>query len=1238
MAKYSAGVYGVSKYGERLVNYTYYASSIRALSFAPGTISLYWNSITPDPNDPAPTHWRLIKSYSGTPDNPYDGQLLAGNTFASFINTYVDFAAGAMNAQVNYSIWLFNGLRWIYCGDVNAIVAESTDTFDLVSKWIPRAWLNSINGTGETLGEYDSTDLTQTLLAYTFEYDKFAAEIDILQNSSSQNTVHNSLLLPQMMQYGFNYEPALGDTYHRALYKAGNVINGLKGTAKSVNAYVTSLTHLGNQVSTGINHMLDYNDSSFEESIGRWSASAGTLTANQYATSAADIGIAISAPIVPLSDLLYPYRKAGYGCWVLSSATTATMSLPATGLSTSLYGIPVVQNTRYLFSGWGRTVSGTATLTIQISWYDSNGVFLSSNTVSPNNTLSTTWTEFTSTSDLGRNGQLSPANAVFAGVTITATTTAACTILLDLLQLAEAAASLEFEDARRVRVYLQGERQNLLPNPSFEEGVTGWTASSNGSFAQDPTVYSTALFAGSCLGELTVTGPGTAYITSDWFPVTPGQNYTFNGYLSSEYADFGRAIPRIEFSNRESVNLQTTILNDSDGQYYDNTVYYVDGTPVILNPAPTAYTITSASKNSNGTIITYTSPGHNMSVGEAVTITGLSPAAYNLVGGIIATVPDANTFTVVNVATPTNIATLFTGAPFTPITAAFSSATNGLATVVDQFLFGVPNQFVGYKTPFTVTAIAPQYTRDSGQPLAKVSIYYPDAWANAGDGARLFPPTVWHDGLQFLASTTSQSFFSGDGAPIPSDPVNNFFYSPNDTFWEYKNIYNFVSNPSFTTTTGWTCVGGGLISDTSTNNAALSRVVLKDNTYGGIVPDAPFGPRYGTTMGKVTYNPFSPSGATLSTTVYLPQPAIGGEDVIVSAYIRGAEGTYTISTSTTGNTQSNSTQVVQHDQYQWMRIHAIRQLIQGETSFNLSINLSPPAGFAYTLAPTSQFWIDGVQAEYGRIANRYIDPSDPTVGTKANPINPSSNVYMSQTQSKNAGKSSFIFNYGVKMSRLQNSLGLVMPNGSSWAVKPGTPTLDYPDLGQSLIPSASFEKDLGTWASVNSSLKRVISNGSLSGDYVTHGAAYCLVTTAGSSGNKSFGITSANIPVFGGNGYYNSVAIRPANSDSLGTYKVRVDYYSAGGAPIPVYYGLVGTNNVYANNTTVFTGAYSDVTSTYRETDVTITHTDRWAFVNLVMPAYATQGASYAVLTVTYAPSTFKSTQAFHLDRVVFRQ
>lgn len=1240
MAKYGAGVYGVSIYGERQVSYTYYASGIRSLSYTFGTVSLYWNSITADPNDPTPTHWRLIKSYSGTPDNPLDGELLDGDTYAKFRNSYIDFAAGTENRQVNYSIWLFNGIKWIYCGDADAIVVKQTNTFDLVAKWLPKAWLNATNGIGEALGEYDATDLTKTLSAYTFAYDKLKAEVDILQKSSSLYTVHNSLLPAQMDQLGFNYEPALGDTYHRALYKAGNNINNLKGTAKSINAYVTALTHLGTEIVTGHNLMLDYNDSSFEESVGRWVVSAGTLTSRKYATSAVDIGTPVSAPIPYMYDTVYPYRALGYATWLLPETTlTATASLPSAASAANLYGIPVKEKTRYIFTGWVRALAAGASVAVQLKWYDSNGSYLSTNTASSAQPISTSWTEFTSKSDSGRNGQLSPAGAVFATVTLTATKTSPeITILFDLFQLSESSLSFEYEDARRVRVYLQGERENLLPNPSFEEGITGWTASPNGSFAQDPTVYSTAIFNGTCLGELTVLGAGNAYITSDWFPVTPGQNYTFSAYVSSEYQNFGRAIPRIEFSNRESLDLQTRILSDADGQYYDNTAYYVDGDSTFLNPPATTYPVTSASKNSGGTTITYTSVGHNLSVGEAVTITGLTPAAYNLVGAFVASTPTPNTFTVQRQAAPTDFANLYYGKTITPITVNFTSATNGLATVVDQYLVGTPPQYVAQIRRVSVTGIAPQYTRDSGIPMAKVSLYFPDAWAGAGSNAANFPPTVWIDALQFLPSTTVQPFFDGDGAPAPTSPVVDYFYSPDDVFWETKNVFNLIQNPSFETIGSWNVTGGAFTINSATNNASGGRMVLKDGNYGLVTFNETFGPRYGTGMGQVSYNPLSTAGITLTTDVYLPSPAIGGEDVVVSIYVRGAEGIYTIGTSGSGKTTSTRTEVVQHDQYQWIRLHDVRQLLQGETSFTMSLTLVPPTGLAYTLAPTSTVFIDGAQAEYGRIAGKFVNPSDAGVGVLANPSNPSTNIYVAQKESSHGGKSSYIFNYGVKLSRLKNSLALVMPHEATWCVKPGTPTLDYPDLDSSLIPSASFEKNLGSWSSIRSTLNRVVSGGTLFGDFATHGAAYCSITTAGSSQNKTFGITTAQIPVFGGNGYYSSIALRPANSSSYGTYKLRIDFYSAGGANIPVYYGLVGTNYIYSNITTVFTGAYSDVTNTYREKTVTLSTKDRWAFMNLVMPAYSTQGAAYAVLTVTFTPATFNSAQAFHLDRVVFRQ
>jgi hypothetical protein len=1156
-SKYGAGIYGISKYGEKEVSRTYYAANLNGWCYTFNTVSLIWTSIATDPTDPAPTHWKLVRSFTGLPDNPFEATGLTGDEWSSFRTTYIDQNIANDNLQVNYSIWLFNGEDWILCGQKDIVIVQETNTLTKVLKWLPRAWLNPIDATGEVLGEPEQdNDLVNTLRAYTFMYDKFDAEIDILQSVSAQNS-HSALLPNQMSELGFTYEPALGDSYHRALYKAGNVINGSKGTAGAIDAYVTGLTHLGNYIEIGHNLMLDYNDSSFEESIGRWYTSKGTFVSCTYANSLSVLGTAITPPDLPLADALFPPRGAGFGVLTIPEdfVPTLSMRLPSVTVSPLLYGTPVKEKTRYLFSGWVRHLTSSATVSVTIYWYNSIGEGIGNNTSSTPITTTTTWKEFTSKSDAGRNGQLSPANAAYAVISfsVTSSVTTTSKLLFDMFQLAQADVSLEFEDARRVRVYLQGETENFLPNPSFEQGIGGWTVSPNASYAQDPTVYNNALISGTCLGEITIQTPGPAWVASDWFVVQPGLNYTFSAHLGTHYPNFGRVQLRIEFSNRESVELQVKTFEDENGSYYSNDYYYVESDIVTLS------------------------------------------AHYVL---------DEN------------------GNP-----------------IVDAFEPGQPIQYIPDIARLHVTGIAPQYTRDSGEPMAKVSIH----WLDTNQRSE----TCYMDALLFQPSNSLTPYFDGSGAPTPENPVTDYFFKDADCFWEYKNIANFITNPSFSSTTGWATESGStLTSDTA--GMAATRAVEPNGTLSNttILPE-PYGPYVGTTMGKVSYN--INVGGGISTTVYLPSPAVGGEDFVVSAFVRAAEALYTISTSGGGVTTSTTMEVYQHDQYQWIRIVAVRQLLPGETSFTMSVHATPPPPFfpggpaGYTIGPTNFFHIDAAQAEYGRIPTGYVGPDSVGSHTIPNTGNLATNMHVAQTQSIGGGKSSYIPNYGVKLSRLTNSLGLVMPHGSTWCVKPGFPTENYPDLTESLISNASFEKSLGGWTGNNSILNRVVSRGSLFGDFVTHGAAYCKVISSGTnSSTKAFGIHTDQFKVYAGRGYYSSIALRPDNSNSTsGTYKLRVDYYTEGDSQIKVYYGItdVATSTyAFSVSTSSFEGAYSEVTDTYRQKVVSITRTDRWAFVNLIMPAFSTVGASYAVLTVTYTPATFVAGQAFHIDRAIFRE
>jgi hypothetical protein len=322
-------------------------------------------------------------------------------------------------------------------------------------------------------------------------------------SSKSSDTIHapTAILVNKVKELGFNEEPTLGNNYHRSLYNAGNLIDENKGTLKGISAYVTALTHWDNDIMVGQNIMLDYNDSSFEETVGNWAVyQNGVEVGGEVGDETVENGPFASvlysspsdAPVPPLFDPLFPPRNAGYGVLTTSSTTPYIMYLPDSELSKRTYGIPVEENKRYIFTGWVKQLdSVAATVTATITWYNSLGTSLGSTSVGPTFTTTTSWQEFTSACDSGRNGQVAPRTATYAALVLTVTAASATTgrLAFDMFMMSEADKSFEYEDARRINVYVSGELENYVINPSFEEGVGFWTASPNSSFAQDPTVY-----------------------------------------------------------------------------------------------------------------------------------------------------------------------------------------------------------------------------------------------------------------------------------------------------------------------------------------------------------------------------------------------------------------------------------------------------------------------------------------------------------------------------------------------------------------------------------------------------------------------------------------------------------------------------------------------------------------------------------------------------------------------------
>ena len=1127
MAKYSFSVYGPGvKYGEIENNRAYYNAQLNAWCYDYQKISLTWTSVSTDPADIyKPTHWKITKSYTGTADSPYEGEFVDGDVITSFRLSYVD-SEPLENAQVLYTFWLFNGEKWINCGSSSVIVVYDSGTLEKIEKWIPAAWLNEVGGIGDAIGEVEQTTLTKVLSGYAFEYDRLRAEANLLELTGASAFAPSELLPSKVTELGFNYEPALGDSYHRTLYRSGNIINSLKGTVSGISQYVTALTHFTNEVTVGHNLMLDYNDSSFEENAGRWSASTGTFDRHTYADSLAVLGVAVTPPQLDLAyDILYPPRTVAFGSYNGHNHTASTLSLPGPSQSVITYGIPVKPNTRYIFFGRTKVLDAAkdGKVKAKIKWYTSNGTLISDTGYGPELTLTASGIEFVSPSDSARNGKLSPATAAYAGLEILATPNHTQThFLFDMFQFCEPQYSLEYQDARKVIITVHGEKENYIQNPSFEQGTGGWITL-NSTLVQD------------------TNAPASAIV----------------------YGNAGRTVTRTVTGNIDEATL--TISPNSNGVVPNQTIAGVGIGALAKINSITGNTLNLTVKNIDAVNETVT-----LKTGSVGKVTAVNTGVAAVVSEWIPVNPSTNLYFSAYVSGAVG-RTAKVRCEYSSLQSA--SEQTSVFTDEDGQYYPTETYYVDSDTititadaqRLSVSSVSPAYSKDAGDPSVKVSIIFTDAVA---------ADEFYIDGVLLDEAQDLDSYFDGNGAPLPSDPLQNTFFNLSDCLWAYDKRINFFSNPSFTSTSDWTEGSGTTFTVESSGTSGITSL-------------------YGPNHGKVSKS----GGGAITGTAYLPEAAIGGEDAVVSVYVKNKVGTYTIST----NGQASSSFYINDDNRdQWIRLHTKRTLQPGETSFDVTISLSTGNGSA------AVFYVDGAQAEYGTVPTAFLDINDSGVVQKTNPLTTSKTITLGITQNDSGAASSYWANAGLKFSRLYDTLPLVLPLGSSWCIKTGVPTKPLDELRESLIPSASFEWSIDGWNTNASTLARHTAQGTLFNDVTTQGGSYGIVEATAAS---NFGIHTNHISVFGGSGYYASVAIKPENSDAYGDYTLSVKFYDVDNIMI------LDKNITQA-----------------------ISHDSRWAYLGVNATGLQTIGAVYAVVTVTAAPTTPAIGATFYVDRAVFRE
>ena len=1219
MAKYGLFVYANTNlsgtlYGELVNVGSFYNANLTALSYDYGSVRVNWTSITADPSNRVLTHWKLIKSYGGQSDSPYEGLVLDGDTFDNFRLNYFDID-DSYGKQVTYSMWVFDGLTWTLCGSATETLVGDSGTLGKLEKWIPASWLNSSSITnnlsgyvktenfGDASGEPDAGDFNTMLSAFSFEYDRLRALANMLELSTDSAYIPTQLLKYKVTDLGFDYEPSLGDLYHRALYKSGIRTLSAKGTEPATKSFITGLTHWSNTIDSGNNLFLDYNDSSFEESVGRWNAVNATLSQRFYAATTTELGVTIAAPTPNVYDTNSPPRTSGYMLVTSGTAVTkvVTLSLPGTPILSSAainYGIPVSQLNYYLFTGWIRHLDHAATVKTSINWYDLLGNALGSAVVGSTTTTTTaSWQEFTSGTS-NRYGVQAPYGAVYASIGLTITVnTAGDRFLIDMLQFSTGGLNtLEYQDPRKVIVNIDGDTSNLLPNPSFDSGTGSWFAL-NGSLEQDYTAPTSAL------------RPNEILVVS-----------------ASAALGVTTLVLNTQVSGVAPVNVKDIV----QGMY----VYgagIAPGTKVVsFNYSTLAVQISSATTAQVVGTVSFVS----YFGGSVAKVVALTTGDVAIISDWVAVDPARSYYFSVDVSSPNDAvcqatARLEFSAPqvdSAQTLLSYDSNNQPYYSNNNSYTDSDPLDLTSYYQEISVTGLAPDQTVDSPRPLAKVSVYIYDA--QVGDIFYINNASLTHYMNTDMAMMWNPNFFTGSGSPmngiglynyssddLKSHALNDEYFSSSESQWEVKTRYNFLNNPSFELVT---LPNGSILTDwvagTGTTLTQSTTGLTGDNIY-----------LFGSTVVSLINYPghsakvVNASGGTMGVQVFPPHAAYptgsNSEDMVVSAYVYGPAGTYTISTNSTGisgtlsNVQSQSFVIESSNANQWIRIWATRIPNQGETSFWLLIS-----------STASTFYVDGAQAEYGRIVTKFIDPQISTTFSITNPGNSAKTMYSSRVPSTDGGISSNWVNLSNKKFRLQQTLAKMLPQGTTYGLSLGKRSdLVYTEYGNNnVIESPSFEASLLGWTSINSTLTRKVSKGSLFNDLCSHGQAYCQVTatTAGATAN-SFGLTSNRAVVYTNRGAVASVALQAVDSTGFGTYTLTTKFYTA-------------------------VGATTNTASVTKTSTLNISQTGKWYYLSNVtrQPDLYGAGTSYADITVTFVPTvaTVAGTTTFLIDRTLLQQ
>ena len=525
MSRYGLDYYGVGVYGSGSVAFVEFdASPFVARSVGYQRIELTWTPPTGD--------WsriRLVRNTYGFPLSVDDGTIISDEPKNFSTGYFIDegevpSGIGLKEASgYHYSLFVLSTQTqtWINAGNAVGISAKNFNTLARMYDAIPAVYKTT--NLKSVTDNANNPDLEKFLQVFAVEYDKYKTSANLLLNTYDTSVAYAPIIPIMMQQFGVAYEPELGLQQSRILLRNAVYINKAKGSFEGLKNFIKAFTGYDESTAMGKNLMLDYNDSSFEQSVGRWA----------LISEDAEISVALNAEVTAYSEPSLPasFPNKIEGALKLEK-TDATGDIEiACGLSApKTRGIPIREGFSYTFSVYAQAEATSREVHVDIIWHDRNGEEISRAGEGFDQNEVGTWAKRISTTNV------SPVNAYFAvpyvrieGVTVGEIH------YLDAAQFEQSSeGATSFEESRDVKINLKASRVNEFKNPSFELDTDFWSIS-NATMTRDLLIKDEANGSDVSLIVEATADDRVELSYTDFVDVLPGFWYSASGYIRTAF-------------------------------------------------------------------------------------------------------------------------------------------------------------------------------------------------------------------------------------------------------------------------------------------------------------------------------------------------------------------------------------------------------------------------------------------------------------------------------------------------------------------------------------------------------------------------------------------------------------------------------------------------------------------------------------------------------------------------------